>query len=285
MTLYFIDGQFTKRDGLNISIDDRGYYFGDGVYEVIKIYGGEMFTAHEHLSRLFESAGKIKLTIPYTESQLMDAARELIAINNITDGHIYIQATRGSSPRQHNFPEPAVLPVVTAYAIKTKRPVDQMAKGVSVKSVEDIRWLRCDIKSLNLLGSVLAKQEAHEAGCFEAILHRDGNVTEGSSTNMFGIKDGTLYTHPATNLILNGITRQVVLSLCTELEIPVVEKPFTLEEAFGMDEFFLTSTTSEVMPITTIDGHVISGGTPGPVTEKLQQAFKLRIPCAVTEDI
>ena len=125
-----------------------------------------------------------------------------------------------------------------------------MEKGVAVKSVEDIRWLRCDIKSLNLLGSVLAKEEARAAGCTEAILHRDGVVTEGSSTNMFGVKDGVVHTHPVTNLILEGITRQVVLGLCEELGIPVEEQAFTLEEAFGMDEFFYTSTTAEVMPIT-----------------------------------
>ena len=125
-----------------------------------------------------------------------------------------------------------------------------MENGVAVKSVDDIRWLRCDIKSLNLLGSVLAKQEAHEAGCPEAILHRDGLVTEGSSTNMFGVKDGVVYTHPVSNLILEGITRHVVLDLCKELDIPVVEEAFTLEEAFEMDEFFYTSTTAEVMPVT-----------------------------------
>ncbi len=285
MTIYFMDGQFTKREDLKVSIDDRGYYFGDGVYEVIKVYGGKMFTAHEHFSRLFESAEKIKITIPFNESELMDTANELIKVNNISDGHLYIQVTRGSSSRQHNFPGPEVLPIVTAYAIETKRPVANMEKGIAVKSVEDIRWLRCDIKSLNLLGSVLAKQEAHEAGCFEAVLHRDGYITEGSSTNMFGIKDGKVYTHPASNLILNGITRQVVLSICYNLEIPVVEMPFTLEEAYEMDELFLTSTTSEVMPITTIDGRSMSGGTPGPITVRLQKAFHQRIPTEVTGDI
>ena len=135
-----------------------------------------------------------------------------------------MQVTRGAAPRLHQFPDPTVSPVVTAYAMNNPRPLAGMENGVAVKSVEDVRWLRCDIKSLNLLGNVLAKQEAHEAGCIEALLHRDGVVTEGSSSNMFGVKDGTVYTHPATNLILNGITRQVVLGLCQELGIPVVEK-------------------------------------------------------------
>lgn len=283
MTIYFMDGQFTKRDEIKISIDDRGYYFGDGVYEVIKVYGGELFTAVEHINRLFQSAAKIKLTIPYSEMQLIEVANELIAANQLLDGHIYLQVTRGSSIRQHNFPIPAVPAVVTAYTVEGQRPIADMENGVAVKSVEDIRWLRCDIKSLNLLGSVLAKEEARAAGCTEAILHRDGVVTEGSSTNMFGVKDGVVHTHPVSNLILEGITRQVVLELCAELGIPVEEQAFTLEEAYGMDEFFYTSTTAEVMPITIIDGHSIGSGTRGVITEKLQQAFKAKIPTLLAD--
>ena len=284
MTVYFIDGQFTERDGLAISIDDRGYYFGDGVYEVIKVYGGELYTAEEHIDRLFQSATKIKMTIPYAEVQLMEIARELVAKNNILVGHVYIQVTRGSAPRLHQFPNPAVPPVVTAYAINNPRPMTGIENGVGVKSVEDVRWLRCDIKSLNLLGNVLAKQEAHEAGCIEALLHRDGVVTEGSSSNMFGVKDGIVYTHPVTNLILNGITRQVVLGLCEEQGIPVVEKSFTLDEAFEMDEFFLTSTTSEVTPVISIDGRPVSSGILGPLTMKLQKAFNLQIPSLIADE-
>ncbi len=282
MSVYFKDGQFTEREGLTISVDDRGYYFGDGIYEVIKVYGGELYTADEHINRLFQSAAKVKITIPYTAVQLVEIARELVSRTNISVGHIYMQITRGSSPRTHQFPEPAVAPVVMAYAVSNPRPVAAIENGVAVKSVEDIRWLRCDIKSLNLLGNVLAKQEAHEAKCVEALLHRDGIVMEGSSSNMFGVKDGTLYTHPATNLILNGITRQVVLGLCTELGVPVEEKSFTLEEAFDMDEFFLTSTTSEVTPVTSIDGHPVGLGIPGALTIKLQQAFALQIPALNT---
>ena len=278
MTVYFIDGQFTEREGLAISIDDRGYYFGDGVYEVIKVYGGELYTAEEHIDRLFQSATKIKMTIPYAEVQLMEIARELVAKNNILVGHVYIQVTRGSAPRLHQFPNPAVPPVVTAYAINNPRPMAGIENGVGVKSVEDVRWLRCDIKSLNLLGNVLAKQEAHEAGCIEALLHRDGVVTEGSASNMFGVKDGIVYTHPVTNLILNGITRQVVLGLCEEQGIPVVEKSFTLDEAFEMDEFFLTSTTSEVTPVISIDGRPVGSGILGPCDNEVTKSIQLANP-------
>lgn len=276
--LYFMDGNFTKKEHLEISIDDRGYYFGDGVYEVVKVYNDELYTAKEHFSRLLESARKIKLTIPYTEEELIDVARELIKKNKVSNGHVYMQVTRGSAGRQHNFPTPAVPPIVTAYAVNGARPLGDMEKGVSVKSVDDIRWLRCDIKSLNLLASVLAKEEAKEAGCAEAILHRDGLVTEGSSTNMFAVKDGVVHTHPVTNLILEGVTRKVVLQLCRKLGIPVVEEAFTLKEAFAMDEIFYTSTTMEVMPVTTIDGHKIGSGKRGGVTEKLQIAFTAQIP-------
>lgn len=279
--LYFMDGKFTKKEELTISIDDRGYYFGDGVYEVIKVYNGELYTAQEHFNRLFESASKIKITIPFTEQELIDVARELIKRNNISNGHVYLQVTRGSSTRQHNFPTPAVPAIVTAYTVAGERPLKDMEKGVSVKSVEDIRWLRCDIKSLNLLGSVLAKEEAREAGCHEAILHRDGIVTEGSSTNMFGVKDGVVHTHPVTNLILEGITRKVVLRLCQELEIPVVEEAFMLKEAFDMDEIFYTSTTAEVMPVASIDNCKIGSGKPGLITKKLQHAFTAQVPTTI----
>lgn len=276
--LYFIDGKFTTKDEVNVSIDDRGYYFGDGVYEVVKVYNHVLFTAKEHFGRLIDSAAKVKMTVPYSKEQLITIAQELIRKNNISNGHVYLQVTRGVAPRTHHFPSPEVPAVVTAYTVKASRPIEDMKQGVAVKSVDDIRWLRCDIKSLNLLGSVLAKEEAREAGCEEAILHRDGVVTEGSSTNMFGIKNGVVHTHPVNNLILEGITRQVVLRLCEELAIPVIEEAFTLEEAFDMDEFFYTSTTAEVMPVTTIDGRAIGNGVRGPITETLQQAFSAQIP-------
>ena len=282
MTIYFVDGQFTKKDELKISVEDRGYYFGDGVYEVIKVYDGELFTAEEHLNRLVESAMKIKLSIPFTQHQLLEIAEKLILDNKIGTGHVYIQVTRGAAPRIHQFPNPAVAPVVVAYAVNNPRPEKAIEKGVAVKSVEDIRWLRCDIKSLNLLGNVLAKQEALDAGCSEAILFRDGIVTEGSSSNLFGVKDGKVFTHPATNLILNGITRQVVLRLCREQDIQVEEKAFTIDEAFTMDELFLTSTTSEITPITSVDGRSIGSGKPGALTVILQKAFVTQIPAYVT---
>ncbi len=151
MTIYFIDGQFTEKDSLNISIDDRGYYFGDGVYEVVKVYDGELYTAEQHFERLFQSASKVKMSVPYSEQQLIDIAKELVKVNDVKTGHIYMQVTRGASPRIHQFPELAVTPVVTGYAVHNPRPMSNLENGVAVKIVDDIRWLRCDIKSLNLI--------------------------------------------------------------------------------------------------------------------------------------
>lgn len=281
MTIYFIDGKFTSKDSLNISVDDRGYYFGDGVYEVVKVYDGELYTAEEHFARLCQSAKKIKMAIPYSEQQLIDIAKELVKVNEVNTGHIYLQVTRGASPRIHQFPELSVAPVVTAYAIHNPRPLSNIEGGVSVKSVEDVRWLRCDIKSLNLLANVLAKQEAYEAGCAEAIFIRDGLVMEGSSSNAFGVKDGVVITHPATNLILNGITRQVVLKLCAEMGIPVEERAFTPDEMAAMDEFFITSTTAEITPVVLIDEKPVGSGAPGVITRQLQEAFARQIPLTV----
>lgn len=285
MSLYYIDGQFTERDEVKVSIDDRGYYFGDGVYEVIKVYDGQLFTGEEHIARLFKSAEKINLALVYSQEDIMHIANSLVEKNGLVNGQIYMQVTRGVAPRQHHFPGPGVPAVLTAYTTKAGRPTADMKNGVTVKTVADIRWLRCDIKSLNLLGSVLAKEEAKVEGYAEAMLHRDGIVTEGSSTNMFGIKDGVVRTHPVSNLILEGITRQVVLQVCQELNIPVEEKAFTVEEAYDMDELFYTSTTAEVMPIIKLDDRLIGDGNSGVWTKQLQAAFSTKIPLLNAQSI
>ncbi|ARD47239.1 D-amino-acid transaminase [Sporosarcina sp. P33] len=275
--IYFKDGEFLNEDQIQVSADDRGYAFGDGVYEVIKVYDGKLYTAKEHLERLVESAEKIRINLPYTMEELTEIVESLQSENQLTLGHIYLQVTRGVAPRAHQFPENSV-PVVMGYAVESQRPLQNLEMGAAMKSVEDMRWLRCDIKSLNLLGNVLAKQDAIEAGCQEALFVRDGLVTEGASSNVFGIKDGVLHTHPANHFILNGITRRVVLQLANELEIPVLEKEFTLAEALDMDEFFFTSTNAEITPVVMMDQQPIGQGVPGPLTRKLQSAFNRQIP-------
>lgn len=275
--IFFKDGKFLTEDKLNVSVNDRGYVFGDGVYEVIKVYDGALYTAKEHLERLLESAEKIRVSMSYTLDELLEIVQKLQSDNQISVGHIYIQVTRGVAPRAHHFPEDSV-PVMIGYAVENARPLEILQQGAAMKSVEDMRWLRCDIKSLNLLGNVMAKQEAFDHGCQEALFVRDGLVREGSSSNAFGIKDGILYTHPANNFILNGITRRVVLQIAENLAIPVKEEEFTLLQALDMDEFFYTSTNAEITPVVTIDQQPIGQGVPGPLTRKLQTAFEAQIP-------
>ena len=269
--------RIVDEDEVQIGFEDRGYQFGDGIYEVIKIYNGNLFTATEHINRLYASADKIQIVIPYTKDVLHKMIYDLIETNEVNVGHIYLQITRGISSRQHNFPNPPVEPVLTAYTKEAARPLDQQKNGVKACFDNDIRWLRCDIKSLNLLGNILSKEKASSNGYYEAILHRDELITEGSSSNVYGIKDGVLYTHPVSNLILNGITRNVILSCCEEIGLPVVESAFTTTQALEMDEFIMSSTTTEVMPIISIDGQTIGNGKPGQWTEKLQQAFESKI--------
>lgn len=269
--------KIVKDDEVIINKEDRGYQFGDGVYEVVKVYNGEMFTVDEHVDRFYVSAEKIGLTIPYTKDKLHKLLHEVVEVNNLGTGHVYFQITRGTAPRVHNFPVGNIQPVLTAYTKENERPIENFEKGVKATFVEDIRWLRCDIKSLNLLGAVLAKQEAVEKEAYEAILHRGEVITEGSSTNVFGIKDGVLYTHPANNLILKGITRTVVIECANEIGLPVKEESFTKTEALAMDELFVTSTTSEVTPVIRIDDTDIKDGKVGEWTRKLQAQFNTKI--------
>ncbi|MBA9026237.1 D-amino-acid transaminase [Peribacillus huizhouensis] len=276
MEKMILNGEIRNRSEIKVEIEDRGYQFGDGVYEVIRIYNGKLFTSEMHLARLIESAKKINITIPYTIEEIEVKLKELIAENAITFGTVYMQFTRGVSPRNHAFPSTDVAPVYVAYTKEV--PYSGVLKpGAKAITVEDIRWLRCDIKSLNLLGNILAKQKAAEAGCFEAIQHRCGTVTEGSSSNVSIVVNGELKTHPATNLILNGITRQVMIKICKDLGISYKEDDFTLEELLAAEEVIMTSTTAEITPITEIDGQAIGNGESGTVTRQLQQAFHAEI--------
>lgn len=272
-----INGEFINREDAKIDIEDRGYQFGDGVYEVIRVYNGKMFTATEHLQRLIDSGKKIMMDIPYTVDGMKEMLLKLIEKNDLQDGTIYMQVTRGISPRNHSFPGTDIKPTLTAYTNEVKRPEENMKSGVKTVLNDDIRWLLCDIKSLNLIGNVLAKQKAVDAGCYEVIQHRNGTVTEGSSSNVVMIKDGKVITHPADNFILNGITRQVILRICANNDITVEERTFTLEELNQADEVFVSGTTTEITPVIEIEGNKVGAGTPGPITKKLQELFEQEI--------
>ncbi|MGG5252573.1 D-amino-acid transaminase [Neobacillus sp. SM06] len=273
MNFAILDGKIIERSEAKVDIEDRGYQFGDGVYEVIRIYNGKMFTAKQHLDRFYRSAESIGIVIPYTKELLTGMLNELVAKNNLGLGIIYMQITRGAAPRNHAFPAQDVLPALSAYTKEVGRPAENLESGVRTILTEDIRWLRCDIKSLNLLGNILAKQKASEVGCFEAIQHRGENVTEGSSSNVFIAQNGVVVTHPSDNFILKGITKEVILTLCKENGIAVEERVFTIKDLYDADEVFLSSTTAEVMPIIEIEGKAVHNGAPGPITKKLQELF------------
>jgi D-alanine transaminase len=277
MEFALLNGTIIKRSDAKVDIEDRGYQFGDGVYEVIRIYNGKMFTIDEHLKRFLKSAESIGISIPFKSLQLKEMLEELLIKNNLETGNIYMQVTRGSAPRNHVFPTGDVVPTLVAYTIKGVRPLDSLKSGVKAIKHEDIRWLRCDIKSLNLLGNLLAKQKASEQGCFEAIQHRGDDVTEGSSSNIFIVKNGSVITHESNHLILKGITKDVILDLCVKNNIPVQERTFSLAELDGAEEVFLSSTTAEVMPVVEINGKKVQSGVPGPTTQKLQKLFEREI--------
>jgi D-alanine transaminase len=269
--------KFVTREQVNIDLEDRGYQFGDGVYEVIRVYYGKPFYLKDHMERLKHSLEEISIPLPYSLERLEELLEELIRINQLQEGNIYLQITRGiSSPRNHLFPAEAK-PVLTAYTIHADRPLELTEKGVSVITTEDIRWLRCDIKSLNLLPNVLAKQKAKEAGCFEALFVRNGVFTEGSSSNVFFVKGNELYTHPSNQLILHGITRKIILQIAEEKQIPVHFEALPVEELHSVDECFLTGTNAEVMPVIRIDEQKVGSGKPGPVTRLIQQQFEQKI--------
>lgn len=273
LTVVYYNGEFHD-DAVTLDINDRGYQFGDGVYEVVRVYDGRLFTAREHFERLVRSAGEISIALELTVDDYIELCQQLIDKNHLVSGNIYIQITRGVAVRNHAFPAGAS-PVTLMYAYEAARPVEGMQSGVNVITAEDFRWLRCDIKSLNLLANVLNKQKAVEAGAVEAIQIRDGIITEGASTNVYRIKDGTIYTHPVNHLILNGITRRVIKECADEQSIPFVEEAFDVEQLLSADEVFISSTTLEVTPVRQIDEQII--GEPGPITRKLQQAFEEKI--------
>ncbi|WP_010529812.1 D-amino-acid transaminase [Lentibacillus jeotgali] len=266
---------FTNRDSLTYPFEERGLQFGDGIYEVIRIYQGAYYLITEHVNRLFRSAEAIKIDLPFSRQEITSLLHDLLSQNEMTsDGIVYLQATRGSAPRNHAFPVDTPANVY-AYVQDMPRKTKNLTNGVSAITKRDTRWENCYIKSLNLLPNVLAKQAAQENGSYEAILERDGKVTECSSSNVYLVKDGKIYTHPATNRILHGCVRMRVEQFAAGLNIPFVEQAFSIEDIADADEVFLSSSTSEVMPIVEVDGKKIAEGIPGKTTQMLQEAYEV----------
>jgi D-alanine transaminase len=271
----YLNGRYVDHTEATIPVDDRGFLFADGVYEVIRIYGGGAFLMEAHMRRLRAGLAALHMDDGVVDG-LAGVSERLIRDNGVDgDGTIYIQITRGVAPRSHAFPDPVVEP--TAYVLAkpfNQYPDEYFDTGIAAIAVPDTRWSRCDIKSIALLPNVLANQQAHQAGAFEALFIKDGVLIEGSHSNLFGVLDGTLMTYPSCNYILSGITRALVLELARELDIPVVVAPIPWDRIDDVEELFLSGTTTEVMPVTRVDGRQIGAGGRGPITARLQHAYR-----------
>jgi D-alanine transaminase len=272
-TVYF-GGAFLPKPEVRISPDDRGFLFADGVYEVARAYRGRFLRLPQHLERL--EHGLCALAIGGVRAaDLAPVFIELLAKNGLAeaDATVYAQITRGAAPRVHAFPDPGVPPTVYAEA-KPFKPRGDPAVGVSVITVPDIRWARCDIKTVGLTANCLANQRAKESGALEALFVRDGVALEATASSFFAVVGGEVRTVPRSNYILPSITRQVVLELCGAHDIPHRETPVFLDDLARASELFLAGTTLEVMPIVRVDGRPVGDGTPGPVAQRLQSLFR-----------
>ena len=264
-----VNGQFMPLAEATVSVEDRGFQFGDGVYEVIRTYRGRPFELEAHLARLERSAQALDLPQPYSRSQWTQYVLEGIKRAAYPEAKIYLQITRGVAPRDHAFPAHAAATVVMT--IREFHALSRQIQdtGVSAMVIDDIRWGRCDIKSVNLLANVLARQQAKQARVFETILVKDGRVTEGAVSNVMAVQGGVVITAPEGPLILSGITRAVVLELARKDGIAVQERAITRTDLFCVDELFLTGTTVEVVGVVKVDDKVIGTGRPGPITQRL----------------
>ncbi|WP_429948473.1 D-amino-acid transaminase [Enterococcus sp. AZ101] len=267
--------QIVERGEVKIDIEDRGYQYGDGLYEVVRVYNGHLYMMEEHLDRLWSGAEKIRMQLPFSKEKLATNLKKLVDIEGIREGKLYFQVTRGvDSPRNHALPDPKkVRGVLTANIRPYERPLGKMETGITVAVVPDTRWLHCDIKSLSLMGNILSLDEARQKGFDDAVLVRDGKVTEASAANFWVVKDGTIYTHPDGNLILPGITKKKILELARELEIPVKEEAVYEEELFNADECFVSGSLTEIVPVVKVNDHIVGTGKPGKITKQLLNAY------------
>jgi len=270
-TKVYLNGAILDAENAQISVFDRGFIFGDGIYEVMAQIGGRFFYRDAHMDRLKGCLKKIG--IAFDVDALQAEIPALLEASGLADKDcmLYIQVTRGVAPRQHSYPE-GIRPTAMMYAWPKTLP-DLVTEGVCTVTRDDFRWSRCDIKMTSLLGNVMANQYAMEAGCYETLLIRNGVVTEASHCNVFFVRDGVVFTHPADTFILDGITRQVVLKLCKSLGLEVRLQGIPESEIQYMDEAFLTGTSSQITPIRKIDGTVLYENDMGPVTRRLQEAF------------
>ena len=275
----YVDGMYRPHREAAVHIEDRGYQFADGVYEVIAVRGGKLIDEALHFARLRRSLGELRIEGALADAPLKVVMREVIRRNGVVNGIVYLQITRGTAPRDHAFPK-AARPVVVVTA-RRARPTNPklIEDGISVITIPDIRWQRCDIKTISLVGNVLGKQQAREAGAYEAwMVDGEGRITEGTSTNAWIITaDNRVVTRGTENAILNGVTRQALIEIIRREGCSFEERPFTVAEAKSAREAFLTSTTSDVTPVVMIDGQPVANGAPGLLTLKLRADYLAHI--------
>ena len=275
MSVVHLNGEFLPVDEATVSVNDRGFLLGDGVYEVTPAYGGRLFRWEQHLARL--RMGLAAIGIDFDAAALESVKLELLARNGLDRApaaYVYAQITRGAAPRTHWFPDPPVPPTVYAFANRFARPsMDEWARGITAVTVADQRWARADVKAIALLANVLAAQAAVDADADNAIFVRDGIVLEGSHNNLFAVFDGVVATAPKSNYILHGVTRDCLIELAGGMGVAVEERAIPLPELHRADEVFLSGTTTEMRPVVEIDGQRVGDGAAGPVTRGLYEGF------------
>jgi D-alanine transaminase len=270
----FVNGAFLPLVDATVSIDDRGFQFGDGVYEVIRVYRGVPFRPVEHLARLERSARALDIVLPCDSGHWTDLIMDAVQRSGYHEAKIYIQVTRGVAPRDHSY-SAGLAPTVVITVRSLVPPADELyVHGVDVITVTDLRWGRCDIKCISLLANVLAKQQAVNEGVFEALFVRDGFVLEGSTSNVMMIQRGRLITPPEGPLLLSGVTRLVALQLAGESGVVIEERPIKETELYGAEEVFLTGTIIEILPVVRVSARRIGTGSPGPITSELIARFR-----------
>jgi D-alanine transaminase len=271
----YLNGAFVAPEQAVVPVMDRGFLFGDGVYEVIPSYGGRFLGLREHLERLEDSLSAVRIANPLSPEKWTEVLERLIGPAAPADQYIYLQVTRGAPAVRDHLCPPGMAPTVLAYARAIQPRAPEVATaGVRCITRPDIRWQRCEIKAVSLLAAVMMRREAEDEGAMEAILVRDGMVTEGSSTNVFVVRDGEVLTPPRGHLILPGITRELTLRLTRDLGLRAHERRIPLEELQGADEIWITSSTREVLPVSRLDGEPVGAGVPGPLWGRVDAAYQ-----------
>ena len=273
-TLCYLNGEYTPLNQAKVSVLDRGFIFGDGIYDVVPVYGRKLFRFAQHLARLERNLGKLRIPNPHTSDEWLERCRKLIAAHASEDQMIYIQVTRGVAVRDHVMPQ-GIVPTVFIMASAMKLPSAQAVReGVACVTAEDFRWERGDIKSTSLLGNVMARQVSADAGATETILFRERQLTEASSSNVWIVRDGAVYGVPKSEHVLEGIRYELIRELCEQEGIPFALQPIDAAQVHGADELMISSASKEVLPVVLLDGQPIGNGQPGPVFQRLYSAYQ-----------